>query len=624
MRVLSRAKPLENDTKYMVVDIETKEDETYGTALLGEPNYISWCIDGEGFGKQSDNLTAWLISYFLQPKYEGWILYAHNGFRFDFFRINYEWLADLGYNAEFLTGNDGAIKSITVTLGGFVWIIRDTVLLIPMSLDKLTKTFAPEHLKMKRKYSFADKPFDPFDREDVEYAIQDSVALWYGIREVDKLLQTHFNVSIHDSPTLPGLAYRAFRQTMKEGEKYPGIGFGASFAARESYHGGQTIAFKTGLFEDVVSVDANSMYAYVMMNYPLPTGKVARKNGLPKDANPERTLCLAVVHIPSNVFPLLKTKDKFRNTGNFQGIVSGWYWLFELEKQRILGGSYTVVESYVWEESTDVCARFITQTHDLRMADYFGPIGAIAKLLGNSLYGKFAQMVAEWILYLAKEKPDGGFPAYDPKMQKVSGVLWNIPSKPSYRADMTHWASYITARARMVLNEGIEKVGYNDVIYCDTDSIFLPREKTYSVSSILGTEYGQFKIEKGTEEKGITFRAIAPKAYIMVEDDGKIKVKNKGVPSYSILESKRIDDTAEYIQMNGLSQILKKGKNYGRRASRKLAKETSTTNGKIENERWIPGKCEIRDLQNLRLDKPSLLLQRIYVRIIKEYQSLEG
>lgn len=619
MRELRRVKQKENQVDYIVVDIETKKDDLEGNPLLGEPNYISWCIDGEGFGKASDNLTAWMVSYFLQAEYSGWILYAHNGFRFDFFRVNWEWLAHLGYTAEYLTGKDGSIKSVSIQLGDYHWIIRDTVLLVPMPLSKLSEAFSPEHLKIKRKQTFSEKEFDPFDSEDVEYAIQDSIALWHGIAKVDKLLQENFGVSIHDSPTLPGLSYRAFRQTIEEGEQYSGIGYGVSHAARDSYHGGQTIAFQTGLFEDVVSLDANSMYPYIMITYPLPTGKVSRHNLLPSHAHPELTLCLAIAFIPDGVFPLLKSKNEEGQTGNFNGVVTGWFWLFELEKQRELGGRFDVLECYIWEDSTDVCSRFVSKTRDLRMQDYYGPVGMISKQLGNNLYGKFAQSVGEWSLVLSVNEPEDGYPAYDPRFKKTDGLLWNVPAKPSYQPDMTHWASYITAKARILLNEGIQRAGYDKVLYCDTDSIFIPRSILNSFTSIMGKEYGQFKVEKEVEY----FRAIAPKAYVMVKSE-EIVVKNKGIPSYSIMESKRVDETIEYIQSNNLIQILKKGKGYGRKATRKLAKETSTTNGMIVNESWVPSKCEPRKLEELKFDKPSLLLQKIYAIVMVEYQNFGG
>lgn len=638
MRYLGRAKQKNIDYDYITVDIETGKDKKYNSALLGEPVYISWCENGNGFGEKSNDLTLWLIDRFLIASKTGYIMYAHNGFGFDMKRIDWKLLIEYGYTVDFLTGRDGSIKSATVSTLTATWIIRDSLLLIPRKLDEVTAKFAPEFRKLKREKSFDEYPFNPEDKDDTDYAIQDSVGLWYALKRVDSILQDRFNVSIHESPTLPGLAFRAFRLLFKPknkemeetAEKYPGLSWGAAVAARESYHGGQTIAFRTNAFRDIVSIDANSMYSFVMLNWKLPTGEVRKFSRLPPDSNPNRTLCLAVCHIPSGVFPVLKTKNKKGGVGNYNGVVAGWYWLFELEKQKELGGSYEVVECYVWEDDTECASRFIALCRQLRMEDYFGAIGEIAKLLGNAVYGKFAQMVAEYTLQLAKNQPDESFPVYDPVQRRTVAGLWQVKSQHSFSADMTHWASFITAKARMVLNDGIQKVGFASVVYCDTDSIFFERKYLYRVQDILGKEYGKFKIEKGTEDKGIPFQAIAPKAYLFVEKGYKLKIKNKGIPTRDILAQDGFsrmgaeNESVSFISSNNLVQMIKSGKDYGRKAHRRMATVQSTTNGKIINDVWHPAHCELPTLASIRGDSTlnnttPLYLQLTYDMILAKY-----
>lgn len=655
MRFLGRARKKIIIKEYMTADIET--DSRNGSALLGEPVYISWCVNGVGYGEKNSDFTKWLVENFLNFKYNGWILYMHNGFGFDYKRINWKMIAKLGYTADFLSGNDGSIKSITIYKDGNEWILRDTLLLIPMKLDKLTKTFSPEQTKKKRELSFEEKPFDPDDSEDVEYAIQDSVALYTAVENVDRLLRRLFHVSIHSGSTLPSIAFRAFRLMFEKGERYPGISFALANAARESYHGGQTIAFRTVYYADTISLDANSMYPYVMLRWGLPTGEVSHFYGLAKGAHSDRTLVFAVVHIPEGVFPLLKTKNKKGIVGNYNGVVSGWYWLFELEEQKKLGASYEVIESYSWSETTHAAKRFSKVCHDLRMSDYHGGTGAVAKLLNNSLYGKFAQSVAEYVLVLSAEEPKEAVPLYEPISGKYQEYVWYVPSEPSFSADMTHWASFITAKARVILTQAIDRLGFEHIIYCDTDSIFFERnllhvpcpecrgakvkqwtgtyimERNVScpacnstgniVRGIMGNKYGQFKVEKGTEEKGIPFRAIAPKAYTYTDDE-KMVVRNKGIPTVAILKSRRLDGKVEYVQSNNLSQMIKRGTGYGRMSARQLATEQSTTNGRIENQIWKPSPCEIRTIEEIRGQKTSSYLRMKYDRLIEDYTKLEG
>ena len=52
----------------------------------------------------------------------------------------------------------------------------------------------------------------------------------------------------------------------------------------------------------------------------------------------------------------------------------------------------------------------------------------------------------------------------------------------------------------MELSKAIELVGFDHIDYCDTDSLFFERKYLDKVSSILGDQYGQFKIEKNMQE----------------------------------------------------------------------------------------------------------------------------
>jgi len=626
------------------VDIETDTDKRYGSALLGEPNFISWCDNGVGWGVKSQDLTEWLLKHFLQDKFNGYILYAHNGFGFDFKRVKWDVLADKGFTADFLNGKDGSIKSVTLRIANSEWIIRDSYLLIPRKLSEVTKKFAPEHQKIKREQSFENSVFDPDNKNDVDYAIQDSVGLWYSILEVDRILKQRFNVSIHEAATLPGIAFRAFRLMFKAGdrsagiyaEKYPGISWGLAHAARESYHGGQTIAFRTTPTRDVVSLDANSMYSHVMLKHKLPTGEVKRYAALPPMVDSNRCLCLAIVHIPKNVFPMLKSKTSKGGVGNYRGVVTGWYWLFELEKQKELGATFEVIECYVWETSTSCASRFVDKCKSLRMEDYFGAIGEIAKLLANALYGKFAQQTPGFNYVMSKTMPDdAAVPFYNPQTKQIVSNLWQVEAGFNYSADMTHWASFITAHARLMLTEAIQKAGFENILYCDTDSIFIERKHIERVRSIMGKEYGQFKIEKGSEEKGIPFQAIAPKAYLFIETNNKIKIKNKGIPTSAILKQNGVarigedNQKIEFISSSNLWQMIKNNKEYGRKSFRRMATEKSTTNGEINNGRWEPSVCEpiaihvLRGDEQLNIKTPRYLSTKFAI-ILNEFNAKEA
>ena len=623
-RMLKRAKQRDKDMRYVTVDIETR-DKRGVSDLLGDTVYITWCAEAEGHGIVSDDLTGWLLHHFLIPEHDGEILYAHNGFRFDFKRLDWRRLAECRFLAQFVTGGDMSIKGVTLTLGRWTWYMRDTVLLLPMSLDKVTKTFAPDYQKIKREKTFDEQSFDEHDSNDQAYAIQDAVGLWHAIRKVDTLMQQTFGVSIHDGITAPSLAFRAFRQGFQDGEQYPGINFELEHAARESYHGGQTLALNVREHMDTLSIDCNSMYPYCMIQYPLPTGEVRHFQGCPLDHNPEITLCLALVHIPQGVFPFLKTKDSHRHTGNFRGVLLGWYWKFELDYQAHLGATVKILESYLWSETTDVAARFSGVCHDLRMSDYHGPIGATAKLLNNSLYGKFAQQSPDYQLVLSLEKPEEAIPVMDFEAQDITPYLWYVPAEESHGAKMTHWASHITAHARLELTRAMEQIGFDHVDYCDTDSIFFERQYLPRAQSLLGAEYGQFKVEK----EMTMFQAIAPKAYRGEFFNASRMVRNKGIPQKELEKQGAYDRLGnddvqiEYIKSNNLAQMMTRNLGYGGTSQRTTATPRSTSNGMMVNDKWEPLPCDIRPLEDVRGCKTPLYIQQHYDRVYSKLSVLE-
>lgn len=606
----------------MTADIETR-DPNQISDLLGDCVYISWCDERGAFGEANTNLSGWLMREFLVPHKEGHILYVHNGFRFDLKRMDWGEIARAGFTAHFMNDKDLNIKGIRFTRDGRTWLVRDSYLILPYGLDKVTRTFSPDEVKIKREKSFDEKPFDEHDPDDQAYAIQDSRALYAAIDNANRLMRQTFSVQIHDGVTAPSLSFRAFRQTLGAWDEFDSVLGDVAHAAKESYRGGQTLALSTVPHTDEVSIDCNSMYGWCMIQFPLPTGAIKKYAGKPKNSDPERTLSLAAVYIPPGVFPFLKTQSTKR-VGNFRGLVVGWWWGFELDFQEKIGGQVEILESFVWQETTDVMSKYIATCRDLRYQDYFGGVGELAKLMTNASYGKLAQEAPDQHIILTAEPPDGALPFYDPSTEQIVPYLYSVKEEAQVRVNLTHWASHITAHARLRLAETMEAVGFENCDYCDTDSIFFERRYLDRVSNYLGSEYGQFKIEKEFS----FFQAIAPKAYKGILSNQKTLVKNKGIPSHMLLsqagyEKLGIGGSVEYIQTNNLLQMLKRGKGYGQRSSRKVATPESTTNGRILEGRWEPGTCEVRSLREIRGRNAPFYVTSRYARMKEESMKKE-
>jgi hypothetical protein len=364
-----------------------------------------------------------------------------------------------------------------------------------------------------------------------------------------------------------------------------------------------TLAYNNSYHKNEIGIDANSLYGWVMLEFPLPTGLPSfHRETLHDLPNEKFSLCFATVDIPSSSFPVLKTRYKNR-VKNAVGRVTGWYWDFELALQRETGCEFVIHERLSWENETRDVSRFIEKCRDLRMKDYHGPIGQIAKLVQNSLYGKFAQKHGASNIVLARVKPHKSALRYIPfEEEETDGIWWEYPGNKRFER-FPHWGSYITARSREKLLGTVKSLGFEKVDYVDTDSIFMEDRFRGLMEPFLGNDYGNFKVEKEFS----LFRPIAPKAYEYVKKDefsfldkeksfgppSKKRV-NKGVP-LSTLSCPRTDaEEIEFIGHNSLVRMLREGKTVGQKTERKLAHSDNIQNGSFgASGKWVPDEWDI-------------------------------
>jgi hypothetical protein len=206
--------------------------------------------------------------------------------------------------------------------------------------------------------------------------------------------------------------------------------------------------------------------------------------------------------------------------------------------------------------------RFVKFFWDLRAAykkadDLAG--STLCKYLLNSLYGKFAQGVYEWIPFTVSntrsvvESLGEHFPeCYDdermlPKIEKGQikwapkglsstiklrriSTLNQIQQKVGYHSDsFIAIASYVTSYARRYLMDLLEIAGRKNVFYYDTDSIFCNRSgytKLVNAKRVDPNDLGRLKIE-GVES---TATFLAPKDYLFGDDISLKGIRKNAIP----------------------------------------------------------------------------------------------
>lgn len=345
---------------------------------------------------------------------------------------------------------------------------------------------------------------------------------------------------------------------------------------RNAYKGGRTEAFKLGrIGQTVHCLDVNSMYPYVMLSYPMPC-RIVKAFGIKSHfeaiAGRDWWACLSrfVINKDHRLYlirggfragvmadctlrvdePAIGIIDKDKlifPTGTFRATLSCCEFEYALER----GWIEEIYAAEVWRMAypfEDYISRVWALRNEFKASGNHGMSTAI-KLVGNSLYGKFAQRK---IIEVAREECD---PALIHSEMAVieggAGMIWELCGQRVFMltskepTNRTHYpiASEITAAARLTLWRYINEAGRKNVYYCDTDSLFVNDVGLDMLSGNIGSELGELKLE-WTDNK-LTI-------YGLKDYQTSTKVKRKGVKSDAVfIEALNAWQQTQFVGIRG-------------------------------------------------------------------------
>lgn len=247
--------------------------------------------------------------------------------------------------------------------------------------------------------------------------------------------------------------------------------------------------------EDVYVYDINSMYPWIYSTMPMPDIRTIRSvDSLDKDDLGFVMITSVHAKVKSNKMPLIKLKTGVNHPNSSHYLpelsIDKLFVLTNLEYQYLLD-NYDIKDigqvkflkanenKELHEAFSKFCQYWYKEKKDGRKTgdktkEWF------AKLMLNSLYGKFGQFESKYENYHLASV-DGMLVKED--VAKYVDSMWD--------ADLAV-ASYITAYGRVKLANDINSVGLERFCYCDTDSLHVLGEaKTLDV----GLELGQWKLE---------------------------------------------------------------------------------------------------------------------------------
>lgn len=439
---------------------------------------------------ESPEECAKILGDFLVDQEEEYLVYAHNGGKFDFLFL--------------LDRFEGKLKIVNGrVLQGEInnCILRDSYAILPIPLSQAGDKLEIDYKLMERNCREDHKP------EILRYLKKDCIALYD--------LVTAFIAEFGDIPTIGSAA-------MKQLKKFHDFStanehFDSEF--RKFYFGGRCQCFEVGVIDTkVIGIDLNSSYPHTMksMMHPVSCDYATTKNigkntafvtweGDNFGAVPMRTKTGLDFTVPYGTFNT--TIHEF-NAGLETGTIK----------------PTRIVDAYHFTQMMNF-ADFIEHFYFSRLAAKAAGnkfLDIFYKLILNSAYGKFAQSpenFEDYLICVIGEVPPAPY-----EMRDVHGkyVIWAKPSNMKTYLNVATAAS-ITGGSRATLLRGLAMA--TRPLYCDTDSIYCE-----SFSGITNDkELGAWKHEFTGNQIAIAGKKLYA---VMGEKDGQqicLKKASKGV-----------------------------------------------------------------------------------------------
>lgn len=416
-------------------------------------------------------------------------------------------------------------KSIKVTFA-------DALNIFNMSIEELAKTFGFEEKKGS---------IDYFKKRDINYIANDEEKSYIKNDCVilAKALKIAYELEINKI-TIGASALAIYKNSLRNFDKYfPQIDLLTDIQIRKSYRGGFVYLnnlYKGKKIKNVVSLDINSMYPFIMKNESLPFGEPLYFEG-----EYQKDICYPLFiqnfscsfKIKKGKVPFIEFKDSFdyapnKHVEDTKGEIM--YLSLTSVELEIFFQNYEVDDiiyhnGYKFKRMQGLFNAYIDFWSDKKInAKKNGNSGKyyLSKKMLNSLYGKFGKNPQ-----IKNKKPE---------LRKDGSVKYVRSSKIETTPIYTALASFVTAYGRKKIIEtaniireySLIKYNKDMYIYSDTDSLVttLPVEDVKNLIDIDDFEIGKFKIENIS--KYAIF--LKQKCYIKQNSNDELKKVVAGMP----------------------------------------------------------------------------------------------
>ena len=350
-----------------------------------------------------------------------------------------------------------------------------------------------------------------------------------------------FKLNVHHYPTLPGLAINIFKSNFMKEENIPKLSGKIANDIRSGYTGGSCDVFipQSKPKVKIKCLDVNSLYPFIMVNNCLPVGtpNYFKGNILKIDPN-AFGFFFCKINAPNNIeHPILQTHVKTNNGIRTISPIGTWNdMIFSNEMYNAMKYGYTfeVLWGYTFE-SDIVFKDYVDFLYNLRSQyDKSNPMNFIAKILMNSLYGRFG-MDDNFLEIKVIHK--NYYPNFENKfIDSITDVLdledyklvkFRLEKDETDETELDisiGVAAAITANARVYMSQ-FKNNPKIVLYYTDTDSIYIDENSETDINLINDKILGKLKLEN-IAKKAIF---LAPKVYCLKLENGETVYKAKGL-----------------------------------------------------------------------------------------------
>jgi hypothetical protein len=537
LKPISKIKPL---PAYAVYDLETSVSLRH-TYLLGYQDvhgYRYWespMLPPE----HPHSVVTQFLKWYLTPEHRNQWLFAHNGGNFDHIFCLAALVKNFPQYKLELIPSQSSILMLRVSPNGGgkqCWKFLDSARTLTDSLDSLGKCFLGEGKIEVTDYSTLHT--NPLR---YEYLQKDCDLLYRVIGRYFTMLRD--NIKGQPGISAASTALATYRTSFQE-KDIKELPDESAALIRQGYYGGRCEIFRKEFKSESSSIlhdyDVNSLYP-TMMREPQPVEQVARNKTLHLEICGfiDATVEVGPCHIP--VLPYRGGGKLLFPTGRWRGTFSTVELRLAEEHNQLKS---IRVHDAIYFRTSDIFSRYVDRLYKLRdksEPDYQLPLDRLAKILLNSLYGKFGSSAERETIHIRPSLDD----IIDKNMQEmpspisVNAYLERTVADTDYM--LPQISAWITALGRCRLAQQLLACNHESY-YCDTDAVFTPMKIT------CGTNLGQWKDEY--EKDPIQYAYfVAPKVYVLKHESGRLTNKAKGFARFG----EKLPDNAVAILQSGES-----------------------------------------------------------------------